>query len=375
MFRFGLLLVAGAASAAQPAAPCTNAGPGCVERVPFGAPGRFAVVYRSLPLTHPDPRVRRALIIVHGAARDAGAYFASGVAAGLIAGALENTVIIAPRFGSGSDGCRDTLAPGEISWTCGGDEDWRGGGMAHGLKVGTFDLVDHLIRLLARRDVFPNLRAIVVTGHSAGGQFTNRYAATTRVEKDIRVPVHYVVANPSSYLYPDAMRLPPSAVCTQHQGCSAAFAPWPKAAECPGYNRWRYGMEQRNGYSAALSDDELRRNLATRDVTYLLGEFDTLPVYGFDSSCAAMAQGPTRLARGIAYWNYLRSRYDARHKLVVVPACGHNGRCMYTADEALPVIFPKAFSARSGRIPAAVRLKARRAARSSFRGRAVDRPR
>jgi hypothetical protein len=41
------------------------------------------------------------------------------------------------------------------------------------------------------------------------------------------------------------------------------------------------------------------------------------------------------------YWNYLRSKYSAQHKLFVVPACGHNGRCMLTSDTALPVLFPK----------------------------------
>jgi hypothetical protein len=100
-------------------------------------------------------------------------------------------------------------------------------------------------------------------------------------------------------------------------------------------------MAHRTGYAAAVSDDDLRRQLVARDVTYLLGEFDTLPVYGFDGSCPAMAQGTTRLARGVNYWNYLKSKYSAQHKLVVVPACGHNGRCMYTSDASLPILFPK----------------------------------
>jgi hypothetical protein len=26
--------------------------------------------------------------------------------------------------------------------------------------------------------------------------------------------------------------------------------------------------------------------------------------------------------------------------VTVVPLCGHNSRCMFTADEALPLIFP-----------------------------------
>ena len=91
----------------------------------------------------------------------------------------------------------------------------------------------------------------------------------------------------------------------------------------------------------SLPDEELKKQLVSRDVTYLVGEFDTLPVYGFDSSCPAMAQGPNRQARGITYWNYLRTKYGAKHKLIIVPQCGHNGRCMYSMDNALSVLFPK----------------------------------
>jgi len=341
MLRFGWLLAAGLLQAAGGFAVCTTAAD-CAERVPLGPEGRFSVVYRSHPLTERNTSIERALIVVHGAGRNADSYFRSGVASALLAGALENTVIMAPRLASSSGGdCRDTLQPGEISWTCGGDRDWRGGGAAQGLQVGTFDLMDELVRRLARRDVFPNLRSIVVTGHSAGGQFVGRYAALTRVETGLGLTLRYVVANPSSYMYLDARRLAARATCSRTGGCSGGFGAYARPSACPGYNRWRYGTEQRSGYAARVTDGELQRNFASRDVVYLLGEFDTLPVYGFDSSCEAMAQGPTRLARGITYWNYVRSGFGAQHKLVVVPACGHNGRCMYTSDEALPVLFPR----------------------------------
>lgn len=185
------------------------------------------------------------------------------------------------------------------------------------------------------------MRVIVVTGHSAGGQFTNRYSAASRGEKGLGVPVKYVVSNPSSYLYLDATRLPAGATCSRDGKCTGEFGEYAERQKCAAYNRWRYGMEQRSGYAATVSDEDLRGQLVSRDVTYLLGAWDTLPVLGFDSSCEAMAQGPSRLARGLAYWNYLRSKYTAQHKLVLVPACGHNGRCMYTDDAALPVLFPR----------------------------------
>jgi hypothetical protein len=54
-----------------------------------------------------------------------------------------------------------------------------------------------------------------------------------------------------------------------------------------------------------------------------------------------MAQGPTRLARSQAYGKYVNEKLGAKHAVVVVPACGHNARCMFTSDVALPLIFPE----------------------------------
>lgn len=73
----------------------------------------------------------------------------------------------------------------------------------------------------------------------------------------------------------------------------------------------------------------------------MLGELDTLPLANFDASCPAMAQGPSRLARGQAFVGYITQRYGARLTLALVPLCGHNARCMFTTERALPILFPK----------------------------------
>ncbi len=99
-------------------------------------------------------------------------------------------------------------------------------------------------------------------------------------------------------------------------------------------------MLRREGYAAPISDAAMEKNLIRRDVVYLLGEYDTTPQFGFDGSCGAMAQGPNRLDRGIAYHKYISGKYGAKHRIVKVPNCGHNGRCMLVADEAREVLFP-----------------------------------
>lgn len=74
---------------------------------------------------------------------------------------------------------------------------------------------------------------------------------------------------------------------------------------------------------------------------YLLGGLDILPLFGFDGSCAAMAQGPTRLARELAYSQHVNQRFGAKHEVRMVPTCGHNARCMFTDNAALALLFPK----------------------------------
>jgi hypothetical protein len=81
--------------------------------------------------------------------------------------------------------------------------------------------------------------------------------------------------------------------------------------------------------------------VVARSAIYMFGQLDTLPLAGFDTSCPAYAQGPHRLGRGEAFVSYIKQKYGAQHKGMVIPMCGHNARCMFTADTALPVLFPK----------------------------------
>ena len=106
-----------------PAAACTTATPACTEWLTMaGGPGR-TLVYRTYPLGTRNDGITRAFILVHGASRDAHNYFRHALAAAFLAGALENTIVIAPRFASNEGGsCRDTLALNEINWSsCSGD--------------------------------------------------------------------------------------------------------------------------------------------------------------------------------------------------------------------------------------------------------------
>src|SRR4051812_9612904 len=74
--------------------PCTTATSACVRWVTFGKGPARSMVYASYPLDAANPAITRALIMVHGAGRNADHYFETSMAAGFLAGALDNTIII-----------------------------------------------------------------------------------------------------------------------------------------------------------------------------------------------------------------------------------------------------------------------------------------
>lgn len=329
---------------------CTTAVEACTEWVSLNSGGARSLIYRTRSLDVRDERIVRALIMVHGTNRNADHYFTTATAAAFLAGALDDSVVIAPRIASAAGTCRDTLAANEVSWSCSGDS-WRSGGTAASHpELTSFDFVDRILQKLANKQTFPALRTIVVAGHSAGGQFVARYQMANRVHESLGVPVTYVVANPSSYAWPDATRPLPigdaapeaarGAWETEDVHTQFSYGPF-DAAACANYNRWPAGLADRTGgYTVKTSDETLKRQLVSRPTTFLFGQVDTLPLGGFDSSCPAMAQGATRRARGEAYVKYVNEQLGAKHAVQIVPECGHNDRCVYTTDSVLPVIFP-----------------------------------
>ncbi|MDZ4801904.1 MAG: hypothetical protein SGI92_27430 [Bryobacteraceae bacterium] len=318
-----VLAVAFLASGASFAATyCTTPDPACLEPVPVEKDQAF-YVYRSRPLTQPDKTVERIFILVHGVGRNGNDYYLFAIGATEDAGQLDRTLVIAPRFhsnvGTGSGNCKDALDSSEINFFCRG---WTDGTTAADTKVSSYTAMDRLLEAVANKTRFPALQEIVLAGHSAGGQFVQRYLAINRAHPKLAVPIRYVVANPSTYMYLDAWRPNPAAV---------------KA--CPGYNQYKFGLIDIQGYASETGPDVIRGNYAARNVTYLLGQEDNVDAHSMDKSCQAMAQGPFRLQRGQAFFEHLNKTTTATHKLVEVPKCDHSAECMYRSVEGRQVIF------------------------------------
>lgn len=346
-----ILVLSPVSRAAAPPAPCITPTDACTGWVVLGGGPSKTMVYTSYPLTTRNDAIQRALIMVHGTNRNANDYFRTAVASAFLAGALENTVVIAPHFVIAAD----KPVPDEVDWPNGGDT-WRSGGMSPSRPtLSAFDVADELLKQLANKSTFPNMKAIVFTGHSAGGQYTTRYAMANKVHETLGVPVTYVVANPSSYAWPDAVRPVPQGdadPAAAREGWSLTpdtavhtkftYGPYDAAVnKCANYNRWPLGLENRGGYTAKMTDAQLKKQLVDRPTTFVVGQVDTLPLGGFDSSCSAMAQGPTRRSRGEAFVKFINESLGAKHAIQVVSECGHNARCIYTDDNVQKVIFPK----------------------------------
>ena len=301
--------------------------------------GRDVALCASVDLAAGDPAATRLVIIIHGDARNARTYF-DDVVRSADASDATGVVILAPQFTTRGDLRRADVSDDVLVWSA---EGWKSGEPSRGddedRRFSSFEVIDRLIEAIVEGGSFPSLRAIVIAGHSAGGQFVNRYAAGMTLDGRLRaldITVSFVVANPSSYLYFDARRVDDSGVVDEPSRSDRE--------DCPGYDRYKYGLEGRASYLAAFGRREIRDRYASRVVTYVAGALDTDPDDpSFDRSCEGRLQGPTRLARARAYHTYLGATFDAEvmehHRLIVVPDIGHDGGAILNDPLVRPLLF------------------------------------
>ncbi|AZE57620.1 putative exported protein [Pseudomonas synxantha] len=295
------------------------------------SPDRFHLEAGDLSLgmsqdwRQPLPKVTRALIIVHGRLRNAQTYLQSGINAAEHAGVGGTTLVIAPQFLNQADVKRNHLGHEVVRWK---GNDWMAGEASTGPgQISSYGALDQIIKHLGNRKLFPALKEIVVAGHSGGGQVVQRFALTGHDHPLLNtegIRLRYVVANPSSYAYFSPQR-------------PVTF----DIANCPGFNDWKYGMQNLPDYVGDRGAQQLEQDYVSRDITYLLGQQDTDPNHpALDKSCEAETQGAYRLLRGHNYFDYIKQRHpQLDHRLVEVPGVGHDGDKMFTSPEGEKVLF------------------------------------
>ena len=308
--------------------PCTFADDRCRARLDIGG-DLMLPYYRSHPLEAGNESITMALILVHGANRNAEWNFETGINAMYARGDLENMIVIAPNFQT----IDDEPERDEAYWSSNG---WKKGHLSvadeyRTERISSFAAMDRIIEILKDRTLYINMEVIVVAGHSAGGQYVHRYAAGSNADHDPGgIRFRYIVANPSTYLY-----LGPERATT---GSLNNFQV-PSTVDCSDYNNWHYGLSNLNTYMSRLSLMEIRNNLTGRDVIIFVGSADTGSSM-LDVSCGAMLQGIHRYHRGLTLVNYMDQYFpEHNHTLEVLSGVGHSSRTMFTSYLGLSLIF------------------------------------
>jgi len=177
-----------------------------------------------------------AWIVIHGSGRNPDDYLCCAQSAAE-SNTGNGTMIVVPWFLAPTDKVTSDIS--FLRWTEQGPipHTWRYGADAIDHNVSSYTVVDAMIQQLANKDRFPSLKRIVVAGHSAGGQYVQRWALLTNNAflNDNTVPIRVVVANPKSFCWLDDRRIFPDGQLRRPDQDALYL--------CPAYNEWEWGWD------------------------------------------------------------------------------------------------------------------------------------
>jgi hypothetical protein len=279
--------------------------------------------YRSRTLSECGNR-ESALIIQHGAGRDAVKYFEFAEDAVY---SLKKTIVIAPHMlfskdrKTDSDHKDDTIII-RRQWQAGTNV--RYPKTENTKKMSTFEIYDSLIISLAKK--CKNLKTITLAGHSAGGQYLQRYAAGygARLVKGStdskfwksfqeKTPVNFIIGNPGSFMFMSKWR--PNSITK----CKKS------------YNEYKYGLSgvKANAWLGKFSEKALQEGYKEVHVAWIQGDEDTKRQGPLDMTCEADTQGKNRLERGKNFYKNLKEMGIRNHVQVIEKGYGHTSSVLH----------------------------------------------
>lgn len=278
--------------------------------------------YISHPLKIKNAEIKKAIIIVHGSERNASTYYKTMASLALKNNQDSSTLIIAPHFKLSTD----QLIKDELTFS---EEGWLRGDMSQtSHQVSSFEVIDSFLRQLGDKNFFPFLEEMILTGHSAGGQLTQRFAlgsVTDELFNDVKMK--YIVANPGSYTYLNDLR-------------DSGNGSWIKPQVNCSYNDYKFGLENPNGYVGRSFVADIIKRYLKRKIVYMVGSRDTLE--NIDQTCPAVVQGRNRLERGSLFKKHLDQFFpDHQHELIIVPEVGHTQHGIYNSLLGASLFFKK----------------------------------
>ena len=370
--------------------------------------------HHAYPLDVENPNITQIIYVVHGASGSQGDY--DGVYFDRVFDALEleelsdgstlrsRTQIVAPHYRSLNkdvDECEEGNSAACLLYITDNYDDEQRLVFAHGgwregasttssfvrARVGSFQIANDVLTDLF--GLYPNLRRVIITGHSAGGQFVNRYAAAAdfRVDgadNEDRYEFLFLLANPSSVFYIDTRRpnridapatdfVVPSGdslptgmdILAQslEEGLCETYddqevSPTVFDAYAHTYNNWKYGLDP-DSFKCPAGEEGFRthchirqlqlsetsdrvdnslpgflqfliHNVKSRRTVLLAGDADNVQNGSLDDSCEANLLGINRFVRAqnyALYWANFDNWDDSI--LEVLEGVAHSGEDVY----------------------------------------------
>ena len=286
--------------------------------------------FSNQSLDTPNDIVQKAVIVIHGANRNADDYYNSIYNNASDLGVLSETIIIAPQFLITADLNHWQPSTEFAFWSS--TTPWSSGGLSNstnehprGYEISSYTIMDSLTAHLLT--IYPNIQDIVLLGNSAGGQFVNRYAAGSDQEAEGKI--RYIVSAPSSYVYMDEYRY----------GEFLFPMTWELPENCGEYNDYKYGLDDLNHYMSMMGIDSIRERYSRRKIQYLIGSIDT----GGTQDCESMTQGSNRLERCIIYYNYLQYFYGSQiidsQQIALISGVGHDYNGIFSSSCGRSAVF------------------------------------
>ena len=291
--------------------------------------------YRNISLDSLSNNIRYAIISLHGDGRNAEEHFNILTEATSNAGLEDSTILLAPMYPFQDDVNQYNLGDDVLYWP---DIDWNAGDLSRStqsnprpFRISSFSTMDTIYHRLVENN--PNLKKVVLTGHSAGSQMVVRYAAGGRAQTTLLetgVEFVYVPTNTPSFLYYDDNRV------LDENADVFEFGP----SGCGSASQYKYGLENLNQYMEATGIPTIIENYKHVNTTYLIGQYD---FGGQVNTCARMVQGYSRLSRTHIYFSYIGFFYGDsiynNHRMAEIPSAYHEFNQIIFTDCGMNALF------------------------------------
>ena len=356
--------------------------------------------------------VQTLVVTIHGSGRNADDYLCATQAA-IPPAQLATTLVVAPWFLAPRDNVTAFLPQDDtkndhshhhhhlLRWYESNPNKtwlphaWRyGANSIHG-NISSYAVLDALLDWLDDnvKKRFPRLQQVVVTGHSAGGQYTQRWAllSSQRLLRNFYhhhptqpsflplqgkqswhphtppwsspIALRVVVANPRSFCYLDPRRYWEATQQWQVPPRDERFA-------CAMYNDWQWGLTTSSNndddYSNILPCPYKDRAIQQRTLAHIVQEYRHLPIVYLsgqldvipNGQCMDQWQGMNRRTRSRRFYQYLNhvvyndttttttTRYDNDydqppliHARLEVPHVHHDHSLLYTSVQGRVALF------------------------------------